>query len=107
MRAGQLREYIKLEQDASNAGDEVPSFTGTSWDENIPAEVIDTAGGEMVRGRQIDAEIDCVVTIRYRSGVNHSMRIQTSAGRTLNIRKVLDKDGRRRFLELHCSEAQN
>lgn len=107
-RPGQLREYIQILNEASNAGDELPRYSsGDKFAADVHAEIVDVGGGEMFRGRQIEAEVDCVVTIRYRSGVQHNMQITTSASRTLNIRRIVDPDGRRRFLELHCSELRD
>lgn len=69
------------------------------------AKIEETAGGEGMRGRQVDATTTHLVTIRHCRGVT-SQHYVDWGGRRLNITAVLDRTGLFRALELHCKEAK-
>ena len=72
---GRLRQRVNIETPTTPTNGEVaPTFSNLAT--GVPAEVLETSGGEYVRGRQIEAGISAVVTIRYRSDVTPNMRLK-------------------------------
>lgn len=68
------------------------------------ARVEDLSGREYFAARQVAvAEVTTRVTIRWRDDVKPSMRI-LAGSRVLDVRSVIDPDGRRRELQLMCRE---
>ena len=107
MRAGQLTERISIRQTfdkRDGAGQAVPD-KDVIVAERIAAEVLGVAGGEGLRGRQVDATTTHLLTIRYRTGINELQTVLWGE-RTLGIVSVLDREGRRVWLELQCKEAK-
>lgn len=70
---------------------------------DVPALAVPYAGGEQLVGVQQQAIVDWKVEMRYRSDVKETMRI-IHEGRTLNIVRAVDEDGRRRELVCYCKE---
>jgi len=104
VRAGKLRHRIDIEQ-AAETGDGSPNPEYSSLVTGLPAEVMETTGGETIRGRQVEANIRAVIEIRYRSDITPDMRVKYGS-RYLNIVSVVDPTGRRRKTILTCSEVQ-
>lgn len=104
MRAGTLRHRITI-QSATEAADAAGQLirTWSAWLEHEPAEVLETAGAETVRGLQVSANATHLVRIRYRADVTETKRIVWGT-RTLGIVNVRDVDGRRRELWISCEE---
>lgn len=101
---GRLRQRISIESATTpTTGETTPSFT--TYAANVPAEVIETSGGEYIRGRQVEAGIVAMVTIRYRSGLDPTMRIKYGT-RYLNIGSIIDPTGYRSELLIMCREVQ-
>ena len=105
---GRLRQRVTIETAATPTdGEPNPSYTTLAA--NVPAEVREGSGGnfggEYTRGRQVEAGITCIVTIRYRSDITPRMRIKYGT-RYLNIESVIDPNGYRSILELMCKEIQ-
>ncbi|MCU0871778.1 MAG: phage head closure protein [Pirellulaceae bacterium] len=74
--SGRLRERITI-QSASwardAAGQPIPTWTNLAT--IVPAEVLAANGGETVRGRQVHAEANYVIVVRYRSDVTVEHRV--------------------------------
>ena len=66
---------------------------------------METGGAEYVRGRQIEANVDVMVEIRYRSDITPDMRIVWGS-RTLNITRAFDPDGRKTRTVMYCKEVR-
>ena len=58
-------------------------------------------GRELFAAQQVNAETTTRITIRYRAGVNASMRIQY-AGVNYNIQSIIDLDMRHAWLIMLC-----
>jgi SPP1 family predicted phage head-tail adaptor len=89
-------------QDAS--GQEV----ATAWPKlhrKLPAEVEEVSGGKTQRGRQVEATVTTVVTIRNLRDLTPEDRVAFD-GRTLSIVRTMDPDGKSEWLEIHCSEVR-
>jgi SPP1 family predicted phage head-tail adaptor len=69
----------------------------------VSAEVLPQSGREFYRGSQIIAELTHVVSIRYRSGVDETMRLQLGK-RYLNIISAQNVEEADRELLLYCVE---
>ena len=101
---GRLRQRVTLEQATTpSSGETNPTYA--TYLSNVPAEVIETTGGEYVRGRQVEAGIVAMVTIRYRNGIYPTMRLRYGA-RYLNIVSCIDPTGYRSELLIQCREVQ-
>ena len=104
IKAGRLRDLVQIEADAASAdspADWQPIKAGKCY-----ADIKATAGGERVRGQQIEAGVTTLVTLRYRGDVTSRMSIVPSRepSRRLNIVKAVDPDGRREELMCQCQE---
>ena len=60
-------------------------------------------GREQLHGMQLEDRVTHRITIRYRDGVTAKQRVAFGA-RVFNIRSAIDRDGRKRWLELLCEE---
>lgn len=103
MQAGRLRKRVRIQTpvDAQNGLGEMIrawSTVATVW-----AAVEPLRGREMFDAAQVQAEISHRVQLRYRPGVNTTMRILFGS-RVLQIQSVIDVDERRRELQLMCRE---
>jgi len=102
--APRLKHRVDIEEPTTpSTGETNPTYSALV--RRVPAEVLETGGGERVRGRQIEAGIDAVITIRYRSDVTPVMRLKYGS-RYFNIVRAIDRTGRTRALELLCKEVQ-
>jgi len=101
-RLGSMRERITLQtptDSTSTFGDVSQTWADTLTNE--PAQFISTNGGESLRGRQVEAGINAVFTVHYRSQFTPSCRIQHN-GTTYGIVYVRPVEGGRRYLEVYC-----
>jgi len=103
MRAGDLRHRVTIQQktvtqDTYGATVETWAALATVW-ANIEA----LSGREFFDSQQTVAQADHRITIRYRADVKPTMRA-VEGSRTFDIQAVLDREGRRRTLELLCRE---
>lgn len=79
-------------------GETTPTFSDVA---PLRAEVVLTGGREYVRGRQVSAGTDAVVTIRHRAGVGTDWRFKWGT-RFLNIVSAYDPDPDQSRNELVC-----
>ena len=101
-RLGSMRERITLQtptDSTSTFGDVSQTWADTLTNE--PAQFISTNGGESLRGRQVEAGINAVFTVHYRSQFTPQCRIQHN-GTTYGIVYVRPVEGGRRYLEVYC-----
>jgi SPP1 family predicted phage head-tail adaptor len=61
------------------------------------------SGGEQADADRLAADVGHVIAIRHRDGLTSDHRFRLGQ-RVFAIRAVLDRDGRRRFLECRCEE---
>ena len=81
MRASSLaRNRISILQDSSEEGDEAPLFTGTALATDLPCDIDSVSGQESYRGRQLEAGVNYVIRLRYKSGITPKMRVTVTAG---------------------------
>lgn len=65
----------------------------------------DLSGQERELARQVVADVSVLVTIRYLDGLDTTMRLRR-AGKTVEIRAVLDPEGHGRQMVCYCTEAK-
>lgn len=103
MKPGNLRHRITIQQ-LTRYDDNAGGYTET-WNAVaiVWADVYPLKGQERYDAQQVLASLSHRVTIRYRAGVEPSMRLQYG-NRTLNIESTIDPEERHRELILMCSE---
>jgi len=106
MRIGDLRHRIEIGRYIEGV-DQYGNPTGRRWEPfcTVWAAVEALRGRLYFEAQQTAKESDHRVTIRWRPGIEPGMVVR-HAGRELTIQAVLDKDGRRRWLELVCREVR-
>jgi len=104
LHSGRLRHRIDVE-DATTPTDGETNPTYSTAIANLHAEVRETGGGEIIRGRQVEAGINAVITLRYRDDISPRQRIKYGS-RYYNIVSQVDPSGLRRELVLSCKEVQ-
>lgn len=102
MRAGELRQRIKIQDRVvarNGFGEEIATWStlATVW-----ASIETPTGGEYQAQDRAGAAITQQVTIRHRTGIEPTMRINWN-GRLFEIAAVLD-DNLKREMRLMCSE---
>lgn len=102
MRLADMRHRVTLAQptktiDASRQ----PVITWTTELEDQPARYTQVTGGEIVRGRQVEAGANALFTVGYRSNYMVEKQIQFR-GLAFGILRIDAIDGINRYLDLHC-----
>lgn len=104
---GRLRQRVTIQQvtrDPDAAGQLIETWS-TLY--TVYAEVMGTGGDESLRGQQMEADVVTLIRIRYPRGgklPTPLMRVVVDGNRYLNIARVLDRDGNKSELYLHCKE---
>jgi SPP1 family predicted phage head-tail adaptor len=102
-RIGALRHRVRLhrpERTAVAGGTAIIAWKSVG---SMFARIEPASGREVVLGDGVAARVTHRVLIRHRDGVAAEMRF-VEGRRTLEIRAVLDLDGRGRWLECLCEE---
>jgi head-tail adaptor len=108
--AGQLNQLITILKgfDSSGVGETTTEYK--DFYKCIPAKQEDVSGGETRRGQQVEASVKAVFVIPFLEGVSPHWRVRLINGTrnepTFDIISVLDKDGMRTWLELHCGDVR-
>ena len=100
---GPLRYRVTLEQPVRTAGDggaATIAWTGVS---SLFAQIVPVAGREIVTADGIQARVTHEVIVRAGLQIGPQMRFR-EALRVLEVRAVLDLDGRKRWLRCLCEE---
>ena len=101
-RVGEMRHRIAVKTETTAQDDAgQPVVTLTTWLSAEPAKFEPTSGGEGARGRQVEAGISAIFTVRYRDGYTPQMAIVMD-GETWWIVYVKPVQGMDRYRELHC-----
>ncbi len=104
MNPGDLRHRVTIQRLDPTTRDEykavIPSWgpVVTVW-----AAVESVSGREAFIAQQVMQQSTHRITIRYRSDVTATMRV-AHGDRLYDIKAALDRDGRRRWLQLLCEE---
>lgn len=104
--AGALRHRIQVQERTTTQdawGEPLDTWTTVL---RLWAELRDLSGREFLEARQVEgAAIATRLRIRWRPDVHEGQRV-VIGGRVLEVAAVLDPDGRRRWLELACTEVR-
>lgn len=104
MRAGKLRHRITIQKKGpvtrSASNQEVFSWVDVL---TVRAEARPASGRELLRSGAQLADATTVFSIRYRKGLTPAMRVLWG-DHVLDLKQVIDVDGRGRELELLCTE---
>lgn len=100
---GELRHRLRLEASSRTADGGGGAETSWTLVAEVWAAVRAGSGSEPVRSEMPDGRVAHEVWMRYRAGVVPAMRLVEGA-RVLDIRAVLDPDGRQRWLRCLCEE---
>lgn len=110
MNAGKLRHKVDIEHLVAGSPDQnqygEPDETWTVLHNDIWASVEPLSGRELFAAQEHHSEINTRIRIRYRSGITAKMRVVFEST-NYNILAVIDKDSRRRELELMCATGLN
>lgn len=109
LKAGTLRHRIQIQERVTSqdpaTGEQVLSWS-TRWDK-VPAAINPLSVREFIAAQKEGSEVSAKIVIRYRSGVNASMRI-LHGGRVYNIAGSLaDADSGLEYLTLPVTEGVN
>jgi SPP1 family predicted phage head-tail adaptor len=101
-RTGEMRQRITVKVETT-AQDEAgqPVVTLSDWLVDEPAKFEPISGGEGARGRQVEAGISAIFTVRFRDGYTPQMAVEF-AGDTYWIVYVKQVGGMDRYRELYC-----
>jgi len=98
-----FKHRIDIKSDTSADGEVDPSYTTLL--EDLPCTVVPVNGGEVYRGKQLQAETTIVIETRFYSGILPNMiAVNDLSGSEYLIRKVLKANGRERFLMIEARE---
>lgn len=99
---GEMRSRIDVHNEhAAQDNSGQPVVTLVPWLKSEPAKFDPTSGGEGSRGRQVEAGIAAVFTVRYRQQYTPQMAV-TCGGQRYYIVYVQPVDGMNVYQELHC-----
>lgn len=104
MRAGKLKRRVTIQRPTEGSADAL-SEKAVSWVNviTVSAEVLPQTGREFYRAQQVVAELTHVISIRYRRGVDETLRLKLGS-RILKIVAAVNVDEAGRELLLHCVE---
>lgn len=103
--AGQLNQRVELQSPVRALAPGTNGEVVLTWETlaTVWASVRGTGGREGVQADQVRADLDHLVEIRFRDNVISEQRLLYRS-RVLSIEAVIDPDGRRERLHLHCRE---
>lgn len=109
LSAGRLRHRINIQQrqDVQDpaSGDSVPTWV-TIW-ENVPAAIEPLSAREFVASQAVQSQVVARITLRYREGLDASMRLVHGAS-IYNIAGLLpDKDSGLEYFTIPVSKGVN
>lgn len=106
MQAGQLRHQTVIQSPPSGQDDDGNPRTDWRTVCQPYAKKEDLSGRELFAAQAAQSEVTTRFRIRYRTGLSAKMRLLCD-GVIYNIEAVLDRDGRKRELQLMCSSGLN
>lgn len=106
MNIGNLRHRVQLQVRAPTKDEYGAEIDGWADLASVWASVEALSGRELFAAQQTTAEADHQITMRYRADVKPDMRA-LEGDRVFDITAALDREGRKRKLELLCREVVN
>ena len=108
MDAGRLRHRVDIERrvDAQDTSGDLET-TWVPFATSVPAAIEPVSARELVAASAVQSKVIARITIRYRAGLDASMRIKHGS-RIYNPEGFLaDKDSGLNYLTIPCSEGVN
>lgn len=107
------RDRVSIMADAAAGGASQPSYTFEVVP-SLPAEVIQTSGGEVVRGKQVEAITAFVICLRYNPSLMFTVKCQVTIlsgvykDQVVYVHRVLygNEHGRPVRVQLHCKHTE-
>jgi len=105
MNAGRLNKRVWIQEPVWSAASASGEKTVSRWDNvaEVWASIEPLSGREYWAAAQAQSSVTHRVTIRYREGINQTMRVLFGT-RELYIESIIDPREAHRFLELVCVE---
>ena len=100
---GDMRFFVTFQKDAASLNAETPDWTDylTGW----PCDIMDVTGGQKMRGVQLENTTTHLIWTRYDHRIDDpNLRIKDDRGRTHDVVRTLDKDGRQEFLWIQTTQ---
>ena len=99
-----LTLQAKVKTQDPDTGEEL--VTWSNWLADEPAEVVPLSGREFIQSAAVQASVDTRMTIRWRSGVEPTMRVVFD-GSNYQISAVLPDPSNRRWLTIMAARGVN
>lgn len=107
------RDRVKIMADEAAGGASQPSYT-SEVAPSLPAEVIQTAGGEIVRGKQVEAITVFVICLRFNPSLMFTAKCEVTIlsglyqNQVVYVHRVLyeNEHGRPARVQLHCKATE-
>jgi hypothetical protein len=108
-----FRDRVRIMADEASGGASQPAYTD-ELAASLPAEVVQTSGGEYVRGKQVEAVTAFVVCLRFDPQMMFTAKCQVTIlsgvyrNQVLYVHRVLyeDRHGRPVRIQLHCKRTE-
>ena len=106
-----MRHQVKIQSQSGSA--DVGGSTNLSFSDvaTVNASIKPLAGGDRFFGDQIEERVTHMITIRFRRDVTYKNHLKydfadggVNYSRIFNIRRVINRDTRNRFLDILCEE---
>ena len=98
-----FRHRVNVRYDSAANGEVDPDYQTLLFD--LPCDIVQVGGGEKFRGKQLQAETNTVIETRYFDGVLPNMiAVNVVSGVEYLISRILDRDGRKRFVIIEAIE---
>lgn len=115
LAAGELRHRVRIERfgpTLDSFGDATQDESGevlSSWQlvATVWAKIAPLGAMKMVAAQQIQSKISVLITIRYRTGIDQTMRINHNGTLFDVLGLPVDPDSGREWIEIPCSEGVN
>lgn len=90
---------------SENSADGADDRSYTAFLRNWPCEIVPVSGGEVFRGKQIEATVNHVITGRRVQGALPTMRLYDELNtRYFDIHRIFEVGGVRHDIEVHATE---
>ncbi len=106
-----MRDVVCIREDSAPDGASQPKYDRVIYPELL-AEVLQVSGGEIVRGKQVEAKTSFVVSVDQMPGIDNRCEVEILTGpyegRKIYVGRVHAETARSRPIgyQLHCSESR-
>lgn len=104
---GSMRDLVSIQSRTltpDTFGGQSPTWTTLA---TVSANVMPLTSRELWQAAQVQSDATLKVTIRYYAGLTPKHQLLLNGSTVLNIRSVVNPDGRQRFHELLCVEVNS